>query len=191
MIARIWPGDTGARRIIQADWRKLPLASASLGAAIGDGSINMLSWPDEVESVVARLRDAVRPGGRIALRCFCSPEQKEALEDVREAYLGHVDALGFHAFKWRLAQAAMTGENIEMKSVWDAFEGCFPDREALSRATGWPLSTIDEIDDYRFSTLSLCFPTRSLLESLFPDARFVESTGYELAERCPVMVIDL
>lgn len=191
MIARIWPGDAAARHVVQGDWRTMPLAPASVGAVMGDGIVNMLSWPGEVETVVGRLREVVRPGGCLALRCFCAPEVPETLEELANAYLSGMNDPGFHAFKWRLAQAAMDGDNIETSAVWSAFEKIFPDRQALSQATGWPLSTIDEIDDYRVSTLSKCFPTRAALRSRFPDARFVESAGYELAERCPVMVIDL
>ena len=191
MIARIWPGNSADRRAVQGDWRKLPLAPQSVTGAMGDGIVNMLRWPDEVETVVQQLRETVRPGGRIALRCFCSSDERESLEALHSAYLSPSDTAGFHAFKWRLAQAAMRGDNIETRAVWAAFEATFPDREALSRATGWPLSTIGEIDDYRVSTLSKCFPTRSALKSLLPDAYLVESQGYEMAERCPVLVIDL
>lgn len=191
MIARIWPGDRDERHAIQGDWRVLPLAPVSIGAAMGDGIVNMLRWPDEVETVIEHLRATVRAGGAIALRCFCSPDTPETLDQVRQAYLSGTADTGFHAFKWRLAQAAIEDSNIETRAVWEAFERAFPDRPALSRATGWPLSTIDEIDDYRVSTLSKCFPTRCALKSLFPSARFLESSGYELAERCPVMVIEL
>ena len=99
---------------------------------------------------------------------------------------------GFHAFKWRLAMAAMDGSaNISARAVWEAFERLFPDRDGLSRATGWSLETIAEIDDYAVSPLSKSFPTRTQLLESFPGARLVESGDYELAERCPLLVADL
>lgn len=193
MIATIWPGNTKQRRAVQADWCDMPFASGSFTAAIGDGSLAMTRWPDQYEAIVARLRDVVRPGGRIVLRCFAAPDSPEPLDGLARAVLASSGGIGFHAFKWRLAMAVLQdagADNVPIRAVWDAFQRHFPDREALSHATGWSLETIAEIDDYESSPLWKSFPTRSHLLARFPGSRFVETGGYEMAERCPLLVIE-
>lgn len=187
MIARVWPGDADDRAVVQADWRALPFAPGSFGACIGDGALNMLRWPDEVGAVVSQVRQVVRAEGVIAHRVFCAPDRPEPIVALRAEVMA--GGVGFHAFKWRLAQAVMVGDNIAMRAVWQAFEDIFSDRDALAEATGWPREAIAQIDDYRVSDLAKSFPTRAMLKGLLPGARFVESSGYELAERCPVLVI--
>jgi hypothetical protein len=79
--------------------------------------------------------------------------------------------------------------------LYDRFEVCFPDRAALAEAAGWTQAAIAEIDAYRGSHYIHCYPSRSRLLELMPSwaasARFVETEGYPLAERCPLLVIDL
>lgn len=192
MIGSVWPGNTPQRQVVQADWCDMPFAPASFAAAIGDGALAMTRWPDHYEQIVARLRDVVRPGGKIVLRCFCSPETPEALAALVDAVM-RGEAMGFHAFKWRLAHAVMHEEgadNMPIRAVWDAFQRLFPDREALSRASGWSVQVISEIDDYEVSPLWKSFPTRAQLLALFPGSRIAESGDYEMADRCPLLVIE-
>lgn len=187
MIARIWPGPGAGRTVIQGDWRAMPFAAESFGSALGDGVLNMLRWPDETDRVIGELGRVVRAGGPLALRVFCAPDERETLAELRGAVMA--GGVPFHAFKWRLAQAVMDGNNVALRAVWAAFQTLFPDRDVLSAATGWSRATIAEIDDYRCSPLAKCFPTRRDLRTAFPDARLVESVGYPLAERCPVLVL--
>ena len=122
------------------------------------------------------------------MRCFTCPDEPDDLACI-EAQL----PIGFHAFKWKLAMAvaqAPGDANVAMQGVWEAFERLFPDRERLSRATGWSLEVIAEIDDYQRSPHIKNFPTRAQILALFPSARFVESGSYELADRCPLLVMD-
>lgn len=192
MIGTVWPGNTPHRHVVQADWCDMPFASNSFAAAIGDGALAMTGWPDHYETIVARLRDVVRPGGRIVLRCFASPDTPEP-PDALVAEVMNGRPIGFHAFKWRLAHAVMHEagvDNIPIRATWDAFQRLFPDREALSRATGWSLDVISEIDDYEVSPLWKSFPTRAQLRAMFPDSRIAESGDYEMADRCPLLVIE-
>lgn len=191
MIGSVWPGNTAQRHVVRADWCDMPFAPASFAAAIGDGALAMTRWSDHYDGIVARLRDVVRPGGRIVLRCFCSPETPETLAELAVTVMNG-EPMGFHAFKWRLAHAAMYeqgADNIPIRAVWDAFQRLFPDREALSRVSGWSLHVISEIDDYEVSPLWKSFPTRAQLLKLFPGSRIEESGDYEMADRCPLLVI--
>jgi SAM-dependent methyltransferase len=195
MVALAWPGDTPHRKGVLGDWRRLPLAEASVAAAIGDGCLTMLHYPDEQRLLIDQLRVVLARGGRLVLRCFATPEQGESLADVREAALS--GTVGFHAFKQRFNMAAALEAgvmNIQSDRLFRMFEELFPDREHLSRASGWSVQAIAEIDAYRGSEYVHCYPSRSQLMALVPGwmagARFVETLGYPLAERCPLLVLD-
>ena len=81
---------------------------------------------------------------------------------------------------------------VPVGDILDAFNILFPDRSALAGATGWERSAIDTLDAYVGAWHSLSFPTRRAIEELgsgrFSDCRFIESAGYPLAERCPLVV---
>ena len=193
MIAGVWPGNDSGRGVIEADWLAMPFAPASFGAVLGDGALNMLHWPDGYRDTLSAVASVLKPGGRIVLRCFVMPDPPEALSHLTaETLAGRVG--GFHAFKWRLAMAARReggSPDIASRDIWEAFQTCFPDRDALSRATGWAVDTIHEIDDYSVSTLTKSFPTRAEVLETAPEGVFVETTGYELAQCCPLLVIDM
>jgi SAM-dependent methyltransferase len=192
MIEGVWPGSASGRMVVEADWCAMPFAAASFNAALGDGALNMLRWSDGYRDAMSELRRILAPRGRTVIRCFVMPDQPETLSSLAaDTMAGRV--AGFHAFKWRLAMAARFENgppDIGYKAIWQAFEANFPDRTAMSHATGWPIDTIAEIDDYAALMLSKSFPTRAELLAAVPGARFVETTGYELADGCPLLVID-
>ena len=193
MIAQIWPGNTPDRVVIRGDWTEMPFAPAQFASAIGDGSLNMMRWPGDYHMILTRLREVVRPGGRIIFRCFTAPETGETVQQLGQEIMASTP-IGFHAFKWRLAMAIVHEQqstNIPVRAIWDAFEQHFRDRDLLSRASGWSLETIAEIDDYRVSPLDKSFPTRTMLREVFPGMQLLESGDYEMAERCPLMVFDV
>lgn len=196
MIDAAWPGDASQRHVVIGDWKRMPLADASVAAAIGDGVLSMLSLPTEQPLLFAQLRRVVQPGGRTIVRCFATPDPCEDVVAVRDA--AFAGGLDFHAFKQRFNMAVSVADrqpNISSARLFDRFEAVFPDRVALSRASGWSPATIAEIDAYRGSRYVHCYPSRATLLSLVPgwarDALFVETAGYPLAERCPLLVVDL
>lgn len=196
MIALAWPGDTPTRHALLADWKAMPLADASVGGAMGDGVVSMLGWPHEQPALLAELWRVVRPGGRIVLRCFATPEHHPPAEAVlAEAMQGR---LGFHAFKQRFNMAvAREGADITVASarLHERFEALVPDRAMLSAATGWSLDEIAEIDAYRGSGYVHCYPGRAELTALLDrhwpaPSCFVETSGYPLADHCPLLVLE-
>jgi SAM-dependent methyltransferase len=196
MIANIWPGDTTARRAVAGDWLRLGFPDASFSAAIGDGSLNALGYPAGHQALHGELARVLRPGGRFVCRVFAAPRAGEPVEALREAALGGA-IRGFNAFKWRLAMAlvAASGDpNIAVVRILDAFDAMFADRDRLAQATGWECADIDTIDAYRGSTEIYSFPTKdqflAIVPGAFAQARFVAAGSYELAERCPILVMD-
>lgn len=189
-----WPGDDSRRRAILADWKALPIAYGAAGGAIGDGSLTMLRYPHETARVLDELARTL-PGGRAVLRCFATPEPFESVEAVcADARAG---GLGFHAFKLRFNMASARldgGPNVTSERLFELFEHAFPDRRALSRASGWSLATIAEIDAYRGSGYMHSYPSIAELEAVARgpgrSVRFAPSGDYPLAERCPLMIVD-
>jgi SAM-dependent methyltransferase len=195
MIHANWPGNIPGRQVIQGDWLRLPLAAAAFDAAIGDGCLSLLSFPQQYQFLFGELRHALKPGSKVLLRLFASPENTENCADVRDAALGGKTG-NFHAFKWRLAMAmcAETGDpNVGVAAIHETFECLFPDRQQLASASGWSMDDIATIDVYRGSMATYSFPALAQLRRIIPrDFREagLSHGSYELAERCPTLMLE-
>ena len=192
MLAAIWPGDREGRRAILADWTDLPFADGSFDAVIGDASLNASA--QRVDEVVAEARRVLAPGGKIVFRLFCAPQEPETLEaigdDVVGGWTGNLSAL-----KLRIAMALAASKPraiIPVQEILVAFNRLFPDRIRLAAVTGWSADDISTVDAYVGADHSLGMPTlagfRSYLEPHFSHVTAEPSTGYPLAERCPVVI---
>jgi hypothetical protein len=197
VVAKVWPGDTPTRRAHVEEWQKVSSLGRRFVAAVGDGSLNSIVYPDDVRDVLRELELVLEPGGRVVVRCFVTPDEAEGLAEVRAAVLDGAVAT-FHGFKWRLAMALVAARgdaNIAVVDILAGFEAMFPDRDALAAATGWHPDTIATIDVYRGSDEVYSFPTASQLRAVVPSSwqapAFAPSGTYELAERCPLLVVDL
>lgn len=215
MIAALWPGDDAGRRAVRGDWTELDSSIGRLGCAVGDGSLNVMAYPHPQIQVLERLRALIPAHGGVVLRCFVrnlaetlrpgkTLRPGETLrpgktscpaESLREVVETPELSASFHGFKWRLAMAmcAERGTTLQVASLWAEFVACLPDREALAARTGWPLEDIKTIDVYSASSEAYAFPTREefiqLAETSGWSGSFREVGGYELAERCPVLVL--
>jgi len=190
MIARVWPGDGAQRRAIIGDWLALPFGDRSFSAVVGDGSINAVARAAPL--FLSELRRVLADDGVGAFRCFNAPPVAEGLEDIRD---DAVTSGNFHALKMRVTHAVAAtraDRYLEVFEVRDAFDRLFPDRDRLSRDTGWPRPVIDTIDIYAGSRRGVCYQTAAAMEemvaSVFPRTRFERGQGYPLAERCAIIV---
>ena len=196
MAARIWPGDRADRRAVLADWRAMPPFPHPFTAAIGDGSLNTLEWPHDIGAVLANVAARLAAGGRIAIRCYLSPDAAESLAGLAADVAAGREPSP-HAFKWRLAMAlcAARGDaNIALEVIWRALDEMFPDRNALAAASGWDVDDIGDFDAYRGSPATYCFPTAAQIVGAIPppfsNVRFAPAGDYPLAERCPILVAE-
>lgn len=196
MIACAWPGNVAGRQAVQGDWLAMPLAGDSVANAIGDGSFNTQAWPDGYGQLFAELHRVLKRGARLVVRNFTTPDSGETLEAVREAVLAR-RIVSLHALKWRLAMAVVAQSGmptIPVTRIRDAFRAIFPDPAALMAATGWTEDEIDTIEVYKDSVVSLSFPTLAqfgrTVPATFTAPRLVRSGGYEMAERCPILVLE-
>ncbi|HVZ20943.1 MAG TPA: methyltransferase domain-containing protein [Vicinamibacterales bacterium] len=195
-LTHIWPGDGPGRRAIMGNWLELPCAAGTFSAVLGDGSFNCLEYPAGYQRVFDELARVVQPGGRIVVRMYVTPDGADSIEQTRRCTMsGGVRAID--ALKWRLAHAvcAETGDaNVPVQAIREAFNRAFPDRRALLRATGWSSVDLATMDAYALLPDVFSFPTLRQVLSLVPAtmcrARFVRTWGYELAERCPALVMD-
>lgn len=192
-IARVWIGDRPDRRAVCADWREMDVGRERFTAAIGDGSLSTLAWPDDYRRTLERVAWSLVPRGLLVVRCFVAPDDPETAEQVAaDAFAGRVSS--FFSARWRIAMALAGSGNVQVTTIHDAFERLFPDRNALAEATGWDRETIDVIDAYRDSDLVFSFLNRrDLLDIVaegFDDPRFVSSGDYPMAERYPLLVAE-
>lgn len=191
MIDRLWPGDQPDRRALVGDWTTLPFEAGRFGSVIGDGALNSVA--SGLDSLIDEIARVLRTGGIAAQRVFASPEDREPLDQIRSDALG--GRIGnVHALKWRIAMAIAHAPDylVPVADILGAFNSMFPDRAELASVTGWEPAAIDTLDAYVGAWHSLCFPTRRALHDMgagrFATCRFVESDGYPLAERCPLIV---
>jgi SAM-dependent methyltransferase len=195
MIDAVWPGDTPRRRARTGNWLKLGLPAASFASVIGDGSLTV-PYPGPATKLLREAAHVLMPGGRFVCRVFASPEPGEPLRAARDAMArGEIGSI--HALKWRIAMALAheRGEaNVPAREIREEFMRWFPDRDALVAETGWPRDEVDTIDMYAGSDANYSFASRSQFLAIVPPefrgARFVDVGRYELAERCPLLVLE-
>jgi SAM-dependent methyltransferase len=195
MIDAVWPGDTPNRRARVGNWLKLGLPAASFASVIGDGALTV-PWPGPATKLLREAANVLMPGGRFVCRVFASPEKPEPLEALHAA-IGAGQVGSVHALKWRIAMAIARGRgeaNVAVREIREQFMRWFPERDALAAERGWPREEIDTIDAYAGSDANYSFATRAqfleIVPSEFVNPRFVEAGAYELAERCPLLVLE-
>jgi SAM-dependent methyltransferase len=187
MIERVWPGNTETKRAIEADWLTVELASNQFDAVLGDGSINMVGYPDDIKYLFTRAYDWLKPGGRFAMRFFTRPDTPITREQLITEALN--PTMSFSAYRRLLPMyiADQEGSYILTRKMLDLFNELFPDRSVLK----WPEDHMTSIDSYKDTISTGWYPTRAeLLEFVPPgatDIRFIESGTYEIAHTCPIL----
>ena len=136
----------------------------------------------------------LEPGGVLAIRCFCTPEPAETIDDIIDGF-ATPDANPL-CLRMRMAMAMASREPnyvFPIRELAILFDKLFPDRKALAEKTGWPKDEIDRIDGMRSATYCVGFPPRSMIgemaAQIFTHVEFAESEGYPLAELCPALVL--
>ncbi|HLF31295.1 MAG TPA: Gfo/Idh/MocA family oxidoreductase [Xanthomonadales bacterium] len=186
MIREVWPaGDSLLKQAVQGEWTCLPFSPGSFDIVIGDGCLTSLNYPQQQAHFLQALRAVLRSKGMLIMRHFVQadePEQPESVfADLRAGRIG-----SFHAFKWRLAMSLQesASNGVRVDDIWRKWTDA-------KVATAWPGEAVDTIGTYRGSDHRLTFTTlqevRDLHAGLFAELHCI-TQGYELAERCPIMV---
>jgi predicted dehydrogenase len=186
MIREVWPANASpAKQAVQGEWTCLPFAADSFDIVIGDGCLTSLKYPQQQVHFLEAVRAVLRSNGVMITRYFVQPDHPERPEmvfaDLQEGRIG-----SFHAFKWRLAMSLQesASEGVRVDDIWQKWS-------AAKVTTAWPSEAVDTIETYRGSDHRLTFTTLGEIRDLHADL-FEEKScivcGYELAERCPIMV---
>src|SRR5690606_25509904 len=146
---------------ILADWADLPFQS-EFDAVIGDGCLTV--FQGSPKSFFDQVKKVLKPNGRLILRLFISPEEKEETQSV----LQEKEKIGFHAFKWKVAHT-LANPYVPVKQI----------REVIRPVWNHPTLNV-----YEHSDLIYYFPKLSELPA-WESIQF--ATSYELADRCPIV----
>lgn len=146
---------------VLGDWKDLPFGP-EFDAVIGDGSLNVFQGTPEL--FFQQAKKVLKKKGRLVLRVFISPESREDLRGVLEKK----GEMGFHAFKWRVAQA-LANPYVHVEDLYRVMRS---------------VSDHPTLELYRGSDQIYYFPKLSEL-LLWHQIQF--GSTYELAERCPVI----
>jgi hypothetical protein len=192
MVRAIWPGDVASVRwALQADWLALPLRESSFGMVVGDGSINVLRYPEGYRALARSVRAALGADGTFALRAFVQPAVKE---DPADVIAGLPRNASFHHFKLRLLMALQPSaeEGSHLNRIYDYWTGSGIDRAALALQTGWNRDEIDTIDRYQGLAAFYTFPTleelRARLGEFFGEISALVPS-YDMGKGCPTLVM--
>jgi SAM-dependent methyltransferase len=192
MIGAGFPeGGAPGVRVLEGDWRALPLEAGAFAAAVGDGALAALGTAARCGEALAEVRRVLGAGAPLVLRCYVRPDTPEPVEAVfGDLLAGAIPS--FHAFKWRLAQALPQdgASGVRLGDVFAAWEARGVDRDQLAAERGWDVREVATIDAYRGLAETYLFPTRADLGALtapFFEEGAVRVPGYTLGERCPVI----
>lgn len=192
-IASSWqPNPRVASQAICAWWQEMPLETASIAAAVGDGSLNALTSFAEYPVVLAEAARVLRPDGLLVARCFLKPERRETPEDVMALALrGEFPIMSGFRFRLAMALAGQDG-SMALGQVPETIDRLAPDREALGEATGWTRAEIDLSDTGAGSPIRITFPTEAELgEMIAPHFELIDMQrgSYTQAEHCPTVTM--
>lgn len=195
MIASQWRDRWPDSRVVQGDWLHMPFASSEFELVLADGSPVLIAYPSQHALLYEELYRVLKPGGRFVVRVFVNKEETETCAHVcAQALAGQIGS--FHAFKWRLgmALAALSPiRRVNIDEVYSTFVRLMPERKEVAKITGWSLRDIETIDVYRGSAAYYSYPTlvqeRNIYSQWFREVD-IHYGSYELAERCPILVLE-
>jgi SAM-dependent methyltransferase len=193
MIRSLWPA-RAALGVACANWLALPMASRSVGFVIGDGCHAVLAFPRDVNAMAREVARVLRPGGMFVMRAFVRPDPGETAADVeRDLAAGRIGSV--HVLKWRLfaALSRNSESGTLLGDVWNAWDGMRASAAACLGRPGWSEPEMGTIEVYRGDrTTRFYFPKleeiRGLLLEWFSGVEIFYG-NYELADRCPIIVL--
>jgi len=162
MINRIWSIDglSAASHVVRADWRELPLASASQDIVVGDGCYSVFASLRDATLLNGEVRRVLRPGGLFCIRCFARPARGLTIggvfDELRAGRIANVFLL-----QWLLAMAVhgTTRDGVILDTVWRAWRDQVPRPRDLFARHGWPENSDWTFDRWKGVRIRYSFPT--------------------------------
>lgn len=189
MAKTVWPGNIPfRRRAICGNWTNMPFPKASIGIAVGDGSMNCVKYPEALRELAANVRNLLRDDGLLLLRLFVRPDSEESPEDIfSDLAQSKISSINHFKLRMLMALQSSTEEGIAVKDVYDKWASRGIDEECLMARTGWERSAIKVLEYYKGQDVVHTFPTldefRTVLYEFFDEVE-VSAPSYALGERC-------
>jgi hypothetical protein len=190
MIETVWLGDTEYKRAVLSDWMTMTASPGQFVNIIGDGGLTLLGDLGKMFNFVYKCKQWLRPGGIFVHRVFERPIIPISMTEISHD-LNMYSGSEWNAFKWKMVYYLAEKSNgpVPLAKVRDMFNEIAPDRKKISAITGWTMDQIDTIDFYENIETVTFIPNRQQwLGVCGDDVKFIETTGYNLAETCPLMV---
>jgi SAM-dependent methyltransferase len=184
MIENVWPGNTETKRAINDNWLTVDLPENYYDGIVGDGSINMLSYPEDVNFMLNKAMQLLRPGGVFACRMFTRPDEPITMERLLAE--AENPTVNFSAYRRLIPMylALKHGPLVPVRLIVELFDQLFPDRTILK----WTAEQMSTMDAYYKSEATTWFPTRDEILALAPaGSRYIESGTYDIADTCPIL----
>jgi hypothetical protein len=187
MIQYVWPGNTENKKAFEDNWLTTDIADEQFDGVIGDGSINMVSYPNDIRFMFERAYHWLNTNGTFAMRFFTRPDTPITREQLLEE--GYNPTMSFSAYRRLLPMyvAEREGPCILSSKMLDLFNELFPDRSILK----WDPEHILSIDSYKDTVSTGWYPTRKEILEFVPtlakNARFIDAGTYDLAYACPIL----
>jgi hypothetical protein len=190
MIDKVWPGNSDTKQAICDNWLHVNLPSNAYDGILGDGSVNMLYNVDQIQQLLDRVLNWLRPGGTFACRMFTRPDLPVTLAQIQKEI--YEPTTNFSSLKRLIPMylVEQTGPFVPTREIVRVFDELCPDRSQ----TPWTADNFLTMDQYYKSTSVTWFPTRDEMLALVPESaknpRVVDAGTYDLAWSCPFLVFD-
>ncbi|MGR8921427.1 MAG: class I SAM-dependent methyltransferase [Gammaproteobacteria bacterium] len=169
IIERSWPraGTPPGAAVLRADWRELPLPPGAIDFALGDGCYTALGTHVDAALFNREMRRVLRPGGLLALRCFCRPAVPLDVDQLFDELFGGRFA-NLDLFRWLLTMAVQgaAADGVDLRAVWEAWHARVPDAAALAAQLGFPAQQVANIERWRGVDGRYAFASLAELEAL-------------------------
>ncbi len=187
-----WPAGTTAQAV-HGDWRELPLATACLDFACGDGCYTTLGGDAAIARVNEELHRALRPGGTLALRCFALPRHRLSIPQLADDHeTGRLRDPGMLRWLFAMSLQHDPDAGVTLGDVWSAWREHFPDVEALRHSPRWSEQTIAGFERWRGRAMRYCFhPLEALRALVAPhfEVAAVDVPRYDFGELFPRLLL--
>ena len=178
---------------ICADWRAMPLRTASRDVAAGDGCYTALGSYENAARMNAEIGRVLRDGGLYCLRAFARPERPEPVAGLFDE-LAQGSLRNFDLFRWRLAMAVQGSSHsgVVLSEVWRCWSEHVGATRGLAERYGWADSSVRTLERWKTVAMRYYFPSLEELHALAAPCFEVlscEIPGYAWGERFPRIVM--
>ena len=194
MIRRVGPTTMLGKgaTAVRADWRELPLATASLDLVLGDGHSAVLSGPADTAKLYAEAHRVLRPQGIFCERYFSRPPRLLSIEELFDRLL-RKQITDLDLFRILLTMAMQReGEGVLLREVWEFWHARVSDPIAMQRIFGWTNTALQNFNSWRLHPGRHNYPDQARIGEAFSpwfDLVISETGSYPMADYFPRLLL--